>query len=212
MRRGLPCYDFQAIRAQDVHRKNTRSGGTDKQGTNILGLIKAAEKLGFTAKGVKGNQEAFFSQFPLPCIAHVVVNGSLLHYVVIHKITKKQIVIADPAKGIVKKTPEEFFKEWTGIFVFLVPDANFEKGNDTKGIFARFTYLLRQEIVIMSCQSIITSFARKRHFCSFEQHFCTVYCNPRRKVILLSHRKYSNTSALLLMILKYAWLLFRDEL
>lgn len=119
--------------------------GTDKQGTNILGLIKAAEKLGFTAKGVKGNQEAFFSQFPLPCIAHVVVNGSLLHYVVIHKITKKQVVIADPAKGIVKKTPEEFFKEWTGILVFLVPDANFEKGNDTKGIFARFTYLLKPQ-------------------------------------------------------------------
>lgn len=27
--------------------------GTDKKGTNVLGLIKAAEKLGFTAKGVK---------------------------------------------------------------------------------------------------------------------------------------------------------------
>ncbi|MGF3226242.1 cysteine peptidase family C39 domain-containing protein [Facklamia sp. P12932] len=26
--------------------------GTDKQGTNALGLIKAAEQLGFTAKGV----------------------------------------------------------------------------------------------------------------------------------------------------------------
>ena len=34
--------------------------GTDKQGTNKTGLVKAAEQLGFTAKGVKGNQEAFF--------------------------------------------------------------------------------------------------------------------------------------------------------
>ena len=63
--------------------------GTDKMGTNAYGMVKAAEQLGFTAKGVKGNQEAFFSEFPLPAIAHVVVDGTLLHYVVIHKITKK---------------------------------------------------------------------------------------------------------------------------
>lgn len=50
--------------------------GTDKQGTNAYGMVKAAEQLGFTAKAVKGNQEAFFSEFPLPAIAHVVVVAS----------------------------------------------------------------------------------------------------------------------------------------
>ncbi len=35
--------------------------GTDKQGTNAYGVIKAAEKLGFTAKGVKGDMESIFS-------------------------------------------------------------------------------------------------------------------------------------------------------
>lgn len=103
--------------------------GTDKQGTNAFGVIKAAEELGFSATGVKGDKEAFFSEFPLPCIAHVVVDGSLLHYVVIHKITKKQMIIADPGRGIVKLTPEEFFGEtaedgkppkyqWTGVQIF----------------------------------------------------------------------------------------------
>ena len=119
--------------------------GTDKQGTNVLGMIKAAEKLGFTAKAVKGTADALSSEFPLPCIAHVVVNGKLLHFVVIHKITKKQMIIADPAKGIVKISPEEFLKEWTGILLFLVPDVNFEKGNDTKGTFSRFLYLLKPQ-------------------------------------------------------------------
>ena len=37
--------------------------GTDKQGTNAYGVIKAAEQLGFSAKGVKGNKEAFFKSF-----------------------------------------------------------------------------------------------------------------------------------------------------
>ncbi len=116
--------------------------GTDKMGTNAYGMVKAAEQLGFTAKAVKGNQEAFFSEFPLTAIAHVIVDGSLLHYVVIHKISKKQVVIADPAKGIVKKTPEDFFKEWTGILILLVPAQTFKKGNETKNIFERFWGLL----------------------------------------------------------------------
>ena len=127
--------------------------GTDKQGTNAYGVIKAAEQLGFSAKGVKGDKEAFFSEFPLPCIAHVIVDGALLHYVVIHKITKKTVVIADPGEGIVKLTPEEFFGEvhdegkppkyqWSGILILLVKNETFEKKNETKGIFSRFFHLL----------------------------------------------------------------------
>jgi ATP-binding cassette subfamily B protein len=46
--------------------------GTDKKGTNVYGLVQAAEKLGFTAKGVKGNKESL-AQIPLPAIAHVIV-------------------------------------------------------------------------------------------------------------------------------------------
>lgn len=119
--------------------------GTDKMGTNAYGMIKAAEKLGFTAKGVKGNMENFFSEFPLPAIAHVIIDGSLFHYLVIHKISKKEIIIADPGKGIVKYTPEEFFKIWTGVLILLVPTAQFEKGNETKGIFKRFFGLLKPQ-------------------------------------------------------------------
>lgn len=127
--------------------------GTDKQGTNAYGVIKAAEQLGFLAKGVRGDKKAFFSEFPLPCIAHVIVNGSLLHYVVVHKITKKQVIIADPGIGIVKLTPQEFFGEvheegqppkyqWSGALILLVKNETFRKGDETKGLFSRFFCLL----------------------------------------------------------------------
>lgn len=130
--------------------------GTDKQGTNALGLIGAAEQLGFTAKGVKGSNEAFFSEFQLPCIAHVIVDGALLHYVVVHKISKKEIIIADPGAGIVKLKPEEFFGEihdegkppkyhWTGILILLVKNETFKTGDDTNGLFSRFFYLLKPQ-------------------------------------------------------------------
>lgn len=119
--------------------------GTDKQGTNAYGVIKAAESLGFSAKGVKGDQDAFFSEFPLPAIAHIVVDGALLHYVVIHKISQNEILIADPAKGLIKKKPDEFFKEWTGVLIFMVPDVKFEKKDETQGLFSRFFGLLKPQ-------------------------------------------------------------------
>ena len=127
--------------------------GTDKQGTNVYGVIMAAEKLGFSAKGVKGDKEALLSGFPLPSIAHVVVDGNLLHYVVIHHITKKTITIADPCVGIVNLTLEEFMGGntqngeppkycWTGVLIIMVPTAEFKKGDETKGLFQRFFGLL----------------------------------------------------------------------
>ncbi len=116
--------------------------GTDKQGTNAYGVIKAARSLGLSAKGVKGDQENFFSKFPLPAIAHVVVDNSLLHYVVIHSIKKNKILVADPGKGLVKYTPEEFFKIWTGVLILMVPDIKFQKGDETKGLFTRFFNLV----------------------------------------------------------------------
>lgn len=127
--------------------------GTDTQGTNAYGVVTAAERLGFTAKCVQGEKEDLFSDFPLPCIAHMLVDGMLQHYVVIQKITKKEIVIADPGKGIVKLKPEEFFGEtategkapqyqWSGVLILLTKNSSFKKGVETKGLFARFFYLL----------------------------------------------------------------------
>ncbi len=116
--------------------------GTDKQGTNAYGMIKAAEELGYSAKGVKGNKEAFFSGFPVPAIAHVIVNGGLLHYVVIHKVSKDKVIVADPGQGLVTYQPEEFFDIWTGVLIILVPTSKFQKGNENKGVFSRFFSLI----------------------------------------------------------------------
>jgi len=123
--------------------KIRETAGTDKQGTNALGMIKAAEQLGFTAKGVKGDMNAFFGEFPLPAIAHVIIDQTLAHYVVIHKINKKEVIIADPAKGIVTYTPEEFFKIWTGVLILMVPAQTFEKRDETEGMYRRFFHLLK---------------------------------------------------------------------
>ena len=120
--------------------------GTDKMGTSAFGLIKAAEQLGFSAKGVKANKpEDIFSDIPLPAIAHVVVNKQLLHFVVVHKISKEEIIVADPGQGIVKYKPNEFFDIWTGVLLIITPTAEFKKGNEVKGLFSRFSSLIKPQ-------------------------------------------------------------------
>ncbi len=117
--------------------------GTDKKGTNVLGLIEAAQKLGFEAKGVRGDLESLF-KIPKPAIAHIIVKERLQHYVVIYKVDKKYITIMDPGTGKVhKKTHEEFQKEWTGVLVLLLPDESFKKGNEKVSILKRFWFLLK---------------------------------------------------------------------
>ena len=63
---------------------------TDKRGTNVLGIIEAAEKMGFSAKGVKGGMDAI-DKIPLPAIAHVVVKEQLHHYIVVYKAEKSKV-------------------------------------------------------------------------------------------------------------------------
>lgn len=134
------------------------TAGTDKQGTNVFGMIKCAEELGFSAKGVKGDKEAFLSGFPLPAVAHIITDGFLPHYVVVHKITKKYVLIADPGSGLYKATHEDFFKKWTGILIILTPTKNFHKGNDTKGFLSRFFCLVfaqKRLLAVISASSLL---------------------------------------------------------
>jgi ATP-binding cassette subfamily B protein len=119
---------------------------TNQKGTNVLGLVEAAQRLGFQAKGVKGSLESL-SKIPKPTIAHVNIakeNGAyLLHYVVIYKVSDKHIWVMDPADGkLHKKLLTDFAKEWTGVLVLLLPDEDFEIGNEKVSIFRRFTFLL----------------------------------------------------------------------
>ena len=59
--------------------------GTDRVGTNLLGMVQAAERLGFMAKAVKGNFDVL-PKAPLPAVAHVRTKEGLGHFVVLHRV------------------------------------------------------------------------------------------------------------------------------
>lgn len=123
--------------------------GTDKRGTNMLGLIEAAEKLGFQAKGAKGGTDSL-SKIPLPAIAHMVLKNDLHHFVVIDKVSKKYIRIMDPGDGQMHKKPiDAFVSEWTGVVVLLLPGETFKRGNQKHSNTSRFWQLIKPHSSIM---------------------------------------------------------------
>ncbi len=117
--------------------------GTDKKGTNILGLVEASKKIGFLAKGVRGEFESLF-KIPKPAIAHVVLENGLHHFVVITVTSSKQITVMDPADGNLHNiTHEAFRKQWSGVLVLLVPGEEFCAANQKIPVTLRFWQLLR---------------------------------------------------------------------
>jgi len=116
--------------------------GTDRRGTNVLGLVEAAQRLGFEARGVRGSIEAL-TQIPLPCIAHVAQAG-LLHYVTILRVTAKTVIVADPAHGVVRHSLDRFKSIWSGVLVILVPTPSFQRDDACSGRRRGLLLLLRQ--------------------------------------------------------------------
>ncbi|CAA9198944.1 peptidase domain-containing ABC transporter [Flavobacterium collinsii] len=122
---------------------------TDKRGTNVLGIIEGAEKMGFTAKGVKGGLDAL-DKIPLPAIAHVVIKEQLQHYVVIYKVEKSKITVMDPGLGKMENyTFEEFQKIWSGVLILFAPNEDFKTVNEKTAPLKRFWNLIQPHKTIL---------------------------------------------------------------
>lgn len=116
---------------------------TDKQGTNLLGVVEAFARLGFDAKGVKAEFEAL-NVVPKPTIAHVIVKETLHHFVVIYKVSNTTIEYMDPGDGEMHKVShDEFKKMWTNILVLVEPKETFEASDKTTSNMKHFWLLFR---------------------------------------------------------------------
>lgn len=80
-----------------------------KAGVSMLGLADAAESINLKTVGAKLTFEQLVNDAPLPAIVH----WDQYHFVVITPASKKnKLVIADPAKGLIKLDKDEFIKHW----------------------------------------------------------------------------------------------------
>jgi len=128
--------------------------GTDRKGTNVLGLIEASAKMGFLAKGVKGEWDSLF-KIPKPAIAHLIINGNLTHYVVIIRATDKFIQIMDPEDGNIHKVPHaQFRKVWTGVLILIAPGEKFSVKDEKVSLTNRLWQLIKPNSRIL-VQSLV---------------------------------------------------------
>ncbi len=119
-----------------------RLAGTTAQGSTALGLVEAARRLGFTAKGVRGPPESL-PGVPVPAIAHCLVEGRLLHYVVLVRWRGDHARVMDPATGRVERWPRaRFLAAWTGVLVLVAPAADFRPGDRAVPAWRRLAALL----------------------------------------------------------------------
>ena len=124
-----------------------------KDGVSLLGISKAAETIGLKTIGGRLSLNTLAHEIPLPCIVHWNQN----HFVVVYKIKKHNkekytVYVADPGKGHVTYTKEEFCEHWIstktngeekGIALLLEPTEQFyaQKEERTAPTQNRVTFL-----------------------------------------------------------------------
>lgn len=105
---------------------------TSHKGTDAYHLVLALQELGFKAEGRKFKN--FY--FPLPVIAHVIINDSYKHYVVIYEVDfrRRRLLIGDPSFGLRRLSFDEFKKIWTGVIITVKPIRKLIKEEEPKVI------------------------------------------------------------------------------
>lgn len=117
----------------------------NREGVSLLGISDAAEKIGFRCLGAKLNL-VDLKNAERPCILHWRQH----HFVVLHKIKKDKYYIADPEKGLVVLSEDDFKGQWIsdkhkdiGIVLLLSPTPQFFEQEDEKDSKIKWTFLLR---------------------------------------------------------------------
>lgn len=100
-----------------VHLRELTNTGVN--GSTMLDLVNTAKEIGFDAFGASGEYEDLMKE-QMPCIAHVIIDNRLQHFVVVYKINSKEVVIGDPGKGLYKLSKEKFLEIWQNKAVVLL--------------------------------------------------------------------------------------------
>jgi ATP-binding cassette subfamily B protein len=118
-----------------------------REGVSLLGLSEAAEAIGFRTIGARITFEQLH-QAPKPCVVH----WDQEHFVVVYKLKKGKVYVADPAFGLVEYTEAEFKKHWLatvrhgeekGICLLFDPTPKFFELDGEESNRGQFRFLLK---------------------------------------------------------------------
>jgi HlyB family type I secretion system ABC transporter len=110
----------------------------NRVGVSLRGLATAAESIGFASRPVKASLDKLAQQ-SLPAIAHWQGN----HYIVVYEVTKKQVIVGDPAIGQRTLSHGEFVAGWTGYALLLQPTALLKESEEASTPFWQLFELVK---------------------------------------------------------------------
>ena len=120
--------------------------GCSQDGISLKGLIQGAESLGLSGKAYSSESKDLSPLIEIhsPIIAHITTEEGMYHFVVICRVTAKQVEIMDPAFGDYKKLPyDKFVTQWNGHIILIVPGTGFVKRNEKVSSIRIFTKLAK---------------------------------------------------------------------
>ncbi|MEO9869286.1 peptidase domain-containing ABC transporter [Ekhidna sp.] len=119
-----------------------------REGVSLLGISDAAESVGFRTLSAKMSFEKLRDEAPTPFIAH----WRQKHFIVVYGFKRGQVLVSDPAYGLVKMDRAEFESGWlsdktngedTGVVLLLEPSPSFYEEEDEKADRAGFKFLFK---------------------------------------------------------------------
>lgn len=99
------------------------------KGATLADVMMVAHRMGLVGRALRLDIEEL-GQLRRPCILH----WSLNHFVVLKRVTRKGIVIHDPARGLCEVPMEEVSRCFTGVALELLPSASFKKREEKQSI------------------------------------------------------------------------------
>lgn len=121
---------------------------TDRNGTNIYGIVDGAKNIGLFAEALSGTSEEFLdcikkNEIKFPIIAHIISDNEMYHFVVVYAYENDKFVIGDPAKGKVLMNSKQFFEQWTGNLITFDKTEKFCERKIVKKGLSKYLYLLK---------------------------------------------------------------------
>ena len=119
-----------------------------REGVSFLGMSEAAAAVGFRTLGVRIPVSKLKEDVPLPGIVH----WRQKHFVVVYRLKKDKVYVADPAIGLVNYSWDEFIRNWGqttideekhGLALILQPTPDFYELEDEKESKGGFTFLYK---------------------------------------------------------------------
>ena len=91
--------------------------GTDLKGTNLIGLSKCAEQLGFNCQAVKVDREGFLSRYTLPAILNVYKYSIIAYHGYINGSYHRCDTVSDEPKAFCGNCNDDNHKYSAGIYI-----------------------------------------------------------------------------------------------